>query len=148
MLPKNSLLTFWVFMLIGCSDHEGVDVFNGDFYYVDMNGYQRVIVNVNTKTIVVPGTVISYFEYDDSTYVIRNKVELYNCVNGNTATEVTRELEYWVINENSVVTYESKEDFDSYVNGKIYYYKLMKSVDKSVRIFYERDPKYLYAGCE
>lgn len=100
MLSKNSIksvLVLCVVLLSGCLDgSEKTRVGSSDYFFVNLGGYQRFLVN-SENLIVVPPTVLDYVKYEGGFIFVRQITEEFTCGSGSLRAAISDEFEYWYL---------------------------------------------------
>ena len=98
MLLKSSnkfVLVFFLGLLGGCfSGSEKTKVGSSDYYFINLGGYQRFLID-DKDSIVVPPAIIGYIEYDGGFVFVRQITKEFTCDSGTLRTKILDEFEYW-----------------------------------------------------
>lgn len=120
LLKSSSKLVLINFLLViaGCfGGAERTEIGEAGFYFVNLGGYQRFLVN-EAEEIVIPPTIVDFVEQQDGYVFIRQVVQEYTCA-GSLRTEITDDFEYWILykdRENVLLGPLSKISLQSQLN--------------------------------
>ncbi|MEJ2446297.1 MAG: hypothetical protein P8Y42_23125 [Exilibacterium sp.] len=98
MLLKNSYriaLVCFLALLVGCfSGGEKTVVGNTGYYFINLDGYQRFLVNDESEIVISPA-IVDFVKQGDSYVFVRQIVKELTCDSGTLRTEITGNFEYW-----------------------------------------------------
>jgi hypothetical protein len=99
MLLKSNYRLFLISFLLavsGCfSGMEKTEIGITGFYFVNLGGYQRFLVN-GEEEIVIPPAVVDYVKQEDGYVFVRQIIQEYTCAES-LRTEITGDFEYWTL---------------------------------------------------
>ncbi len=99
MLLKNSfrlVLTSVLFVVSGCfGGTEKTEIGGTGFYFVNLGGYQRFLVNREEEIVILP-TIVDFIKQKNRYVFIRQVVQEYTCTRS-LMVKITGNFEYWIL---------------------------------------------------
>jgi hypothetical protein len=110
-----------MFGLSGCSDDwDRSNIGSTEYRYVNHGGYQQFLSGDDNVIAVLP-SILGYFKYENNFFFVRQIVNELRCIDGSSRDEITKSIEYWLLDDSessNLFSFSSESELVSQLSRK------------------------------